>query len=236
MFFGQHTGAKMPTIRAVGIEDVFSRCQKKNKRQELINATEAIIRQGPPIVPSSMSSDLARDAKDLTSLIHELPIFSFAEYMDYVMYNEQCGYYSYGKTRIRRGGDFVTNTSIGRGLAIINALDMFQQWFEMGQPDTFNNYEGGCGNGQLAYDTLNIIRKLAFYNDLSKPDALAVNKETPKDKDDWAKFYHALHYYIIEISPALSKQQREKCQIFQDKLTVLNESILDFHLKKDERM
>ena len=190
-------------------------CQKKR-----ISETHKI-NQGSPSTSSSPNLKKQFNPADpsIVSLIQELPIFTFSQYMQHVMFDPKQGYYSVGKVHFGSDGDFSTNTTKSKGLALLNALDMFRQWLDEGQPEKFYNYEAGGGNGLLASDTLDFLLVLSQVDE-------KINRQDRK----WTAFYQALQYIIIELSPTLANQQLRQCDLHvkNKKLTVINGDATNF--------
>ena len=121
---------------------------------------------------------------------HRGPI-AFAEFMAMALYDPQYGYYTSGGARIiGREGDFFTSANMHRAFGAMPARQAQEMWAAMGRPDPFYVIECGPGTGLLCADFL---------------DALSVSP-TP----DGARFYVALKYRLIEISPALRRIQQER--------------------------
>src|SRR3990167_8116262 len=82
-------------------------CQKKR-----ISETHKI-NQGSPSTSSSPNLKKQFNPADpsIVSLIQELPIFTFSQYMQHVMFDPKQGYYSVGKVHFGSDGDFSTNTT-----------------------------------------------------------------------------------------------------------------------------
>ena len=111
---------------------------------------------------------------------------TFAAFMDLALYDPEHGYYSSGKAAIGgAGGDFFTATSLGPDLGELLAEQFAQLWEFLGTPRPFTLLEMGAGTGALAADILN-------YSQRQLPD-----------------FFAALHYTIVEKSPALRARQQE---------------------------
>ncbi|BFM41039.1 class I SAM-dependent methyltransferase [Synechocystis sp. LKSZ1] len=118
--------------------------------------------------------------------------FTFAEFMDWVLYHPVYGYYSRGRVAIGVQGDFVTSASLGPDFGELLAVQFQEMWQILGCPSSFNLLEMGAGTGNLAYSILNFI------------------------KENYPAFWLALDYQIIEISPGLKIQQRQTLQAFLD--------------------
>lgn len=114
------------------------------------------------------------------------------------------GYYSHGNVKFKKdvqdSGHFVTFPSgiQCKAMAFLLALRFFANWRSKNSPPQFIIYEGGAGNGNLAYEFLFLVRKLA----------------TEQKVPGWLEFWTALKYRIAEISPALIQVQSKLNQIY----------------------
>lgn len=112
---------------------------------------------------------------------------TFAEYMAWVLYHPEGGYYS-SHNGLGPQGDFVTSVHLCADFGELLAVQFAQMWQILGCPEPFSIVEMGAGQGILAAD---VLRSLAQ----SFPDCCA-----------------ATCYSIIETSPRLRHYQ---CQHFQ---------------------
>lgn len=111
---------------------------------------------------------------------------TFADYMDWVLYHPQHGYYSRYAEKIGAQGDFVTSPHMGRDFGELLAVQIVQLWHHLDRPQPFHLVEMGAGQGLLAHD---VLRYLADHH----PDCFQV-----------------LEYGIVEKSPALIAEQRQR--------------------------
>jgi SAM-dependent MidA family methyltransferase len=104
--------------------------------------------------------------------------------MEAALYGEG-GFFASGHGAGRAGRDFVTSPEVGSlfGACIARALDGW--WHELGAPDPFLVIEAGAGNGRLARDVLR-----------AEPECRG-----------------ALRYVLVERSPELRAEQRERLAI-----------------------
>ena len=174
-------------------------------------------------------SDSAIGMKKKTVLENELTEmrgkFIADHYLSIYEYiNKMCfgptGYYTTGKVKFM--GDFVTHAT-DKGLAAAFAFQLYSSWQKQRNPSDkkhslfkklfkrkssdeksspFQVLECGAGNGDLCFNILTIINKMA--------------KQSPKS--DWGEFQKCIKYNIVEISPALVKRQKEKNKEFKTKL------------------
>lgn len=105
---------------------------------------------------------------------------SFAEYMQWVLYHPELGYYSNGMEKFGEKGDFITAPEISPLFAQCIAQQMIPIFSELAHP---NILEFGAGSGQLVVD---ILLALESVNQLPE------------------------HYYILELSAELKQRQRKK--------------------------
>ncbi|MBE9042603.1 class I SAM-dependent methyltransferase [Oscillatoriales cyanobacterium LEGE 11467] len=110
---------------------------------------------------------------------------TFAEYMNWVLYHPQYGYYN-GKGKLGAPGDFVTSVHLCSDFGETLAEQFFQMWQVLGCPKPFHLMEMGAGQGILAGDILTYIQQ--------------------KHLD----FFDAIEYIIVEKSSALKKEQEQR--------------------------
>ncbi|MBU7585737.1 MAG: class I SAM-dependent methyltransferase [Nostoc sp. TH1S01] len=114
---------------------------------------------------------------------------TFAEYMDMVLYHPEHGYYASKAVNIGfKGGDFFTSVSLGADFGELLAEQFVQMWEILGQPRPYSLVEMGAGQGLLGLHILN-------YYQLHYPDFLSV-----------------LDYLIVEKSPELQQEQKQRLQ------------------------
>ncbi|HYO51078.1 MAG TPA: SAM-dependent methyltransferase [Chloroflexia bacterium] len=108
-----------------------------------------------------------------------------AQFMEWALYHPEYGYYTTGPN-IGPRGDFTTSpeasTMFGRLLAKhVSEIDTL-----LGHPSLFHIVEFGPGRGTLARDLLDKVQQTA------------------------PSLYRRLHYWLVEVSPALAATQRER--------------------------
>ncbi len=134
---------------------------------------------------------------------------TFREYMEMCLYGRG-GYYSSGTVKF--GDYFVTSPSFMSphfGEAVAQQLSYM--WEHMGKPLNFRVVEMGAGNGVLAFDILSWAESL-------------------KDK----KFFEAINYEIVEISPELIKAQKNKLGPYPSKVRWKEASVRDLPVEEIE--
>jgi SAM-dependent MidA family methyltransferase len=115
---------------------------------------------------------------------------TFAEYMDLALYHPEYGYYSQKATNLGKEGDFFTSVHLGSDIGEMLAVQFAEMWSILGKPESFDLIEMGAGQGYLAADILNYI------------------------KQEYADFFKALKYTIIEKSPGLKQIQQQRLKEF----------------------
>jgi SAM-dependent MidA family methyltransferase len=117
---------------------------------------------------------------------------TFAEFMEWVLYDPDYGYYSGGQVDIGIRGDFVTAIALGPDFGELLTKQFVEMWQRLGQPRQFDLLELGAGTGAFAKIVLCQAEK--FH----------------------PEFYQALNYRIIEESAALGKRQKTLLEPWQD--------------------
>ncbi|MCF6266328.1 MAG: SAM-dependent methyltransferase [Desulfuromusa sp.] len=125
-------------------------------------------------------SDLILSLRKQIDSIAGIP---FAEFMEQALYHPEHGYYTAGRVRIGKQGDFFTSSSVHSCFGRLIARQLEQMWQLLGQ-GSFVIAEQGAGEGHLCLDIL---------------DALAENSP---------EFYAHIEYRLIEIS--LDNRQRQE--------------------------
>lgn len=117
----------------------------------------------------------------LAQLIHREGPITFDRFMEVALYGEG-GFFASGRGAGRAGRDFVTSPEVGPlfGVCVARALDRL--WHALDEPDPFLVIEAGAGDGRLAREVLR-----------AAPACL-----------------RALRYVLVERSPALRAEQRER--------------------------
>ena len=76
---------------------------------------------------------------------------TFAEFMDVALYHPNGGYYASGD-HIGATGDFYTSPTVHPAFGALLAVQLFQLWQLLDEPDPFTVAEPGAGNGLLCRD------------------------------------------------------------------------------------
>ena len=116
---------------------------------------------------------------------------SFATFMELALYHPQFGYYAAQTTQLGMGGDFVTSNHLGPDFGELLAVQLIDMWQRLERPHPYHLVEMGPGQGQLADRILNYCQRHA-------PDCLS-----------------ALHYTLVETSPALRTIQEQRLKPWQ---------------------
>jgi SAM-dependent MidA family methyltransferase len=111
---------------------------------------------------------------------------TFAEYMDLVLYHPQHGYYASNSEQISKSGDFLTSPHLADDFGEMLAIQLYQIWQILGEPQPFIIVEMGAGQGLLAAQIL-------VYSQQKHPD-----------------FFRSIDYIIIETAPAMIGAQQAR--------------------------
>ena len=133
---------------------------------------------------------------------------TFAEYMDWVLYEPKLGYYAANASQIGVIGDFFTSPHLGPDFGELLAEQFAEMWHVMGCPVPFTLVEMGAGQGLIAADVMRYLR------DRQRSVTLPSSHTTPPF--DYGKFWAALNYIIVEKAEALiAEQQRLLAPLMQ---------------------
>jgi SAM-dependent MidA family methyltransferase len=109
----------------------------------------------------------------------------FSQFMECCLYHPEDGYYQRQRMSIGRGGDYYTSSCVHPLFGGLIAKQL-SQMSEQLKSETFDVIEAGGGRGFLCEDVLQWAKKNS------------------------SAFYHCLRYYLIETSPFLLKEQKER--------------------------
>jgi len=121
----------------------------------------------------------------ILSQIHKNGPIPFSQFMEWCLYHPDDGYYRSEQMRIGRGGDFYTSPCVHPLFGGLIAKQLAQMAEQMGG-GCFDVVEQGGGRGFLCEDILRWAKK-----------------NSPV-------FYQRLRYHLIETSPFLLKEQKER--------------------------
>lgn len=125
---------------------------------------------------------------------------TFAEFMELALYDPEQGYYATNQVQIGVAGDFFTSPHLCPDFGELLAEQFLDMWRVMGQPEPFTLVEMGAGQGLVAADVLKY---------------LATRKQSAEASDDYAAFWTALRYIIVEKAEGLIEAQQRLLQPFQ---------------------
>ena len=90
---------------------------------------------------------------------------SFYQYMNWVLNDPEHGFYSSGRSKIGRDGDFCTSPSLGKDFARLLAFQIVDWFLELEKAvvnnELYSLVEIGPGEGDLAKDLINCIFEIA---------------------------------------------------------------------------
>ena len=121
----------------------------------------------------------------ISTRIREKGPLTFKEFMEMALYDPEGGYYNSPEEKIGFRGDFYTAPEVHPLFGTMLAKQFAQIWELLGEPPEWCLVEYGGGRGTLARDILR-----------------ALERDHPRA---WA----AVHYRLIEISPAMRRRQKE---------------------------
>ena len=119
---------------------------------------------------------------------------TFAWFMEQALYHPERGYYSSGRAKIGRQGDYFTSVSVGPLFGRLMAAQFAEAWEVLGRPAEFTIVEQGAHGGEFARDVL-----------------AAAAERTPE-------FFEAVRYQIIEPFSALRSRQGEALARYSAKM------------------
>ncbi|MEG4352314.1 class I SAM-dependent methyltransferase [Microcoleus sp. LAD1_D3] len=111
---------------------------------------------------------------------------TFAEYMNLALYHPHHGYYNSDRPSIGKQGDFITSSHWGADFAEVLAEQFVEMWEFLDRPFNFAIVEMGAGRGTFAANVLQYLQ-------IQYPD-----------------LFHVLEYIIVEVSPVLEAEQRQR--------------------------
>ena len=114
--------------------------------------------------------------------IRERGPIPFSRYMELCLYDEELGYYSRHAAQFGKAGDFYTSSDVHAVFGRLLARQFDEMWRVLGSPERIVLKELGPGRGLFAQDVLDWSEK------------------------KFPNFYRALHYVLIERSPALRQR------------------------------
>ena len=132
--------------------------------------------------------------KEIVDLINIKGKITFADYMELALYHPEYGYYTSGKEKIGKRGDYYTNSDVHSVFGELIARQLEQMWRLLGS-NRFTVVEIGAGKGWLCHDILNHI------------------------KNEYPEFFEKIDYKIVEISRDLIERQSDTLKGFEEKVS-----------------
>jgi SAM-dependent MidA family methyltransferase len=120
---------------------------------------------------------------------------TFADYMNWALYEPKLGYYTAQRQKIGAGGDFVTSPHLGADFGELLGEQFLDLWRSLGRPSSFHIVEMGAGQGLIAADVLNYLHRQC-------------------SNSDNAPFWNALKYIIVEKAAVLIAEQQQNLKAF----------------------
>ncbi len=132
--------------------------------------------------------------KEIVSLINEKGKITFADFMDLALYHPEYGYYTSGKEKIGKRGDYYTSSDVHSVFGELIARQLEQMWRLLGS-NRFTVVEIGAGKGWLCHDILNYVR------------------------NEYPEFFEKIDYKIVEISRNLIERQSNTLKGLEEKVS-----------------
>jgi SAM-dependent MidA family methyltransferase len=132
--------------------------------------------------------------KEISNLIHKRGKITFADYMDFALYHPEHGYYTSGKEKIGKRGDYYTSSDVHPVFGELIARQLEQMWRLLGS-NRFTVVEIGAGKGWLCHDILNFVR------------------------NEYPEFFEKIDYKIVEISQDLIERQSNTLKGLEEKVS-----------------
>lgn len=128
----------------------------------------------------------------ILSRIEERGPVPFSQFMEWCLYHPQYGYYSSGEVRIGKEGDYYTGPSVHPLFGAMIAKQLSQMAERLGE-NIFEVVEVGGGRGFLCQDILDWAHRNAPH------------------------FFQNMRYFLIETSPSLVNEQKERLRPYEAK-------------------
>ena len=124
--------------------------------------------------------------------IRERGPIPFSRYMELCLYDSELGFYSRNAEQFGKAGDFYTSSDVHAVFGRLLARQFDEMWRVLGSPQCIELIELGAGRGLFAQDVLG-------WSETKFPD-----------------FFRALHYVLVERSPALRKRIERTLELHFD--------------------
>ncbi len=132
--------------------------------------------------------------KEIVDLINGKGKITFADFMELALYHPEHGYYTSGKEKIGKRGDYYTSSDVHSVFGELIARQLEEMWRLLGS-NRFTVVEIGAGKGWLCYDILNFIR------------------------NEYPEFFEKIDYKIVEISQNLIERQSNTLKGLEGKIS-----------------
>ena len=132
--------------------------------------------------------------KEIVDLINKRGKITFADFMELALYHPEHGYYTSGKEKIGKRGDYYTSSDVHSVFGELIARQLEQMWRLLGS-NRFTVVEIGAGKGWLCHDILSCI------------------------KNEYPEFFEKVDYKIVEISRDLIERQSDTLKGFEEKVS-----------------
>ncbi len=106
-------------------------------------------------------------AKKITEKIHSGGPMTFEAFMEMALYDPEFGYYTSGRSRIGREGDFYTSSCLHPVFGTMIGAQLEEMWEIMGRPHDFAVLEMGAGPGYLCRDILDSLKARDIFSSLA---------------------------------------------------------------------
>ncbi len=120
----------------------------------------------------------------LAELIRSRGPITFAQYMAFVLYDPDHGYYTAGRPRVGDRGDYYTSPAVHPVFGHLLARQAADVWVRLGRPDDFAVVDLGGGQGHLAVSLLGGLRR------------------------DWPELFGRTRYFLVDFEPNLRAAHR----------------------------
>ncbi len=120
----------------------------------------------------------------LAELIRSQGPITFAQYMAFVLYDPDYGYYTAGRPRVGDRGDYYTSPAVHPVFGHLLARQAADVWARLGRPEQFTVVDLGGGQGYLAVSLLGGLRR------------------------DWPGLFHRTRYFLVDFEPNLRAAHR----------------------------
>jgi len=132
--------------------------------------------------------------EEIVDLINVKGKITFADFMELALYHPEYGYYTSGKDKIGKRGDYYTSSDVHSVFGELIARQLEQMWRILGS-SRFTIVEIGAGKGWLCHDILSHI------------------------KNEYPGFFEKIDYKIVEISQDLIQRQSDTLKGLEGKVS-----------------